>query len=471
MKLTVIGSGYVGTVAGACFAELGHEVCVIDRDEERVRSLQECRVPFFEALLPELLSKHLGNRLRFSTELNGAVRASDVVFIAVGTPSLHNGEADLSYVEAAVREIAFAIDKYTVIIEKSTVPVLTCEAIRKAMSLNGAPKSMFDVVSNPEFLREGNAVTDFLYPDRIVVGASSQRAKDALLSIYAPLLDNTYYKSDDRVPVPEKISHSPQLIVTSPISAELIKHASNAFLAMKISYANFVANLCEAVGADVEDVCRGLGTDSRIGDKFLRPGIGYGGSCFPKDVAAFGAVAREFGYRFGLLDEVDAINTEQRKRFVRKIKDVLWTLRGKKIAALGLAYKGGTDDVRESPAIEVIRLLLNEGCEVAVYDPAAMEKTKQELSSSCVRFATSAYDAIEGADAAVVLTDWREFAEMDLSKVRQQLRYPIVIDGRNLFSHTQMRDAGLIYHSIGRASSDATNPAEVIESSSMAETA
>jgi UDPglucose 6-dehydrogenase len=433
--------------------------------------LQQCKVPFFENLLPELLSKHLERRLRFSTELNGAIRESDAVFIAVGTPSLDNGEADLSYVDAAVREVALAIEKYTVIIEKSTVPVLTCEAIRKAMNMNGARKSMFDVVSNPEFLREGSAVTDFLYPDRIVIGASSQRATDALLNIYAPLLDGTYYKSDDRIAVPEKTAHSPQLIVTSPISAELIKHASNAFLAMKISYANLVANLCEAVGADVEDVCRGLGADSRIGDKFLEPGIGYGGSCFPKDVAAFGAVAREFGYSSSLLDEVEAINTEQRKRFVRKIKDVLWTLRGKKIAALGLAYKGGTDDVRESPAIDVVRLLLNEGCEVRVFDPEAMEKAKQELSSNGVQFAGSMYEAMDGADAAVILTDWRDFAEMDLSKVRQRLRYPILIDGRNLFSHTQAQEAGLNYHSIGRMSSDATNPAEVVESSSLAETA
>lgn len=453
MKLSVIGSGYVGTVAGACLAEMGHDVCLIDRDEERIRSLQRFQVPFYEQLLPELIRKHAGHRLYFSTDFSGPVRDSAAVFVAVGTPSLHNGEADLSYVDSAVREVAKIIRNYTVVIEKSTVPVMTSRAIRKVMILNGAPEGNFDVVSNPEFLREGTGVTDFLYPDRIVVGSPSEAATDVMSGIYAPLLDGSYYRREDIIVPPAEPRSTPQWIVTNPISAELIKHASNSFLAMKISYANVIANLCEAVGAEVEHVCRGLGTDSRIGEKFLRPGIGYGGSCFPKDVAAFSSVARELGYRFGLLQEVAAINAEQQVRFVRKVKGALWTLRDKRIAALGLAYKGGTNDIRESPALSVIRMLLDEGCEIVAYDPAAMDKAAKEIQSERLTFAATPYEAVTNADAMMILTDWKEFAELDLSRIRKLLKYPIVVDGRNLFTPQQMETAELIYHSVGRTES------------------
>jgi UDPglucose 6-dehydrogenase len=451
MKVAVVGSGYVGTVAGVCLAELGHEVFVIDCDANRIESLRLGRVPFYEQSLPELIQKHIGKRLHFITNLAEGVQGSSAIFIAVGTPSLQNGEADLSAVEAAVREVAKSIRSYTVVIEKSTVPVMTAKAIRNVMMLNGAPESMFDVVSNPEFLREGTAINDFLYPDRIVVGSSSEAATNLLTKIYAPLIDGSYYARADRMlPIAEGAG-LPEFIVTDPMSAELIKHASNSFLAMKISYANVIANLCETVGADVEKVCRGIGGDSRIGRKFLRPGIGYGGSCFPKDVAAFSSVARELGHEFGLLDQVAAINADQRVRFVRKIKRAIWTLRGKKIAVLGLAYKGGTDDVRESPALAIVNLLLDEGCEIVAYDPAAMQNAAREISSDRMKLVSSAYDAAAGCDAMVILTDWQQFAQLNLVQIREQLKYPIVIDGRNLYDPREMEQAGLIYHSVGRS--------------------
>lgn len=451
MRLSVIGSGYVGTVAGACFAELGHEVTVIDRDEEKIGSLQQMQVPFYEHFLLELIRKHAGKQLHFSTDLVMAVGKSEAVFIAVGTPPLHNGEADLSHVDAVVREVSRAITKYTVIIEKSTVPVLTSTSIRKVLSLNGTPHSSFDVVSNPEFLREGTAVTDFLYPDRIVVGSPSDRATEVLKAIYGPLIDGSYYKRGDAIAPPSGGCTDPLFLVTDPVSAELIKHASNSFLAMKISYINAVANICEVVGADIEQVCRGLGSDSRIGQKFLSPGIGYGGSCFPKDVAAFNAVARACGFDFGLLSEVAGINEEQLLRFVRKIKSALWTLREKKIAVLGLAYKGGTDDLRESPAIAVVRLLLKEGCCLTAYDPAAMERAKQELLGDRLTFASGPYEAVSGAEAMIILTDWEEFGKLDLARVHELMKYPIIIDGRNLYSQKLMEQAGFIYHSVGRS--------------------
>lgn len=451
MKIAVVGSGYVGLVASACFAELGHEVICVDNDPEKLDALVRGETPIHEQYLPELLARHRGQGLEFSASLPDAVRASSVVFVAVGTPPRETGDADLSYVEAVAREIAESLNGYKVIVEKSTVPVYTSEWIRRVMQLTGATPADFDVVSNPEFLREGTAVSDFLYPDRIVVGADSERAAEMLQEIYAPLTKGTYYaRSAGVVPEPAAARIPAQLILTTAKSAELIKHASNAFLALKISFINAVANVCESVDADIEQVALGIGADSRIGKRFLRAGIGYGGSCFPKDVAAFRSVARECGYDFPMLQEIIRVNDEQRKRFLKKVRTALWTLRGKRLAVLGLAYKGGTDDIRESPAIDIIRSLLNEQCSIVAYDAAAMDRAKQVITGD-LTYAEDPYQAAVGADALLILTDWEEFAALDLARIKGVLRYPIVIDGRNLYSREVMQKHGLLYVSVGRA--------------------
>jgi len=449
MHIAVVGSGYVGLVAGACLADLGHEVIVVDNDLQKLQALQAGQIPIHEKFLPELLQRHRGCRLAFSDDLHHAVRASDAIFVAVGTPPTEQGEADLSYVESVARGIAGAINGYKVIVEKSTVPVYTNHWVRKVLLRNGAKAEMFDVASNPEFLREGTAVTDFLYPDRIVVGADSERCASRLREIYAPLVEGTYYQQQTAIPQPDQARIPPPLIVTSAKSAELIKHASNAFLAMKISFINAVASVCEAVGANVHQVVQGIGTDSRIGTRFLNPGIGYGGSCFPKDLMAFRAVARECGYEFRLLDEVMRINEDQRLRFLRKVQNALWTLRGKRLAVLGLAFKGGTDDIRESPAILVVRDLLQGGCNVVAYDPAAAEKAREVLNSK-VEYAAGPYEAASGADALLILTEWEEFASLDLARLYKELKYPIVIDGRNLYDPEVMAAHGFSYYSVGR---------------------
>jgi len=370
--------------------------------------------------------------------------------VAVGTPPTEQGEADLSYVESVAREISGGIDDYKVIVEKSTVPVYTSEWVRKIILRNGTDPAMFDVASNPEFLREGTAVNDFLFPDRIVIGCDSERSAEVLRQIYAPLTSGDYYRRSDAIPQPDRATIPPPLIATSTKSAELIKHASNAFLAMKISFINAVASVCESVGADVNQVVHGVGTDSRIGPRFLNPGIGYGGSCFPKDVMAFRAVARECGYDFRLLDEIMRINEDQRRRFLRKVHDALWTVRGKRLAVLGLAFKGGTDDIRESPALFLVQSLLQEGAKITAYDPAAMERAREVLNAK-VEFASSPYEAACGADALLILTEWEEFANLDFARVRKELRYPIVIDGRNLYDPEVMSNHGFTYYSVGRA--------------------
>jgi UDPglucose 6-dehydrogenase len=449
MHIAVVGSGYVGLVAGACFADLGHEVTLVDNDEQKLAALKTGQVPIHENFLPELLARHRGSRLDFSGDLQAAVRASKAIFIAVGTPPTDQGEADLSYVESVAQSISGAINGYKVVIEKSTVPVYTSDWIRKIILRNAAPPESFDVASNPEFLREGTAVTDFLYPDRIVVGADSERCAAVLREIYTPLSDGSYYRRPEAIPKPDRACIPPPLIVTSAKSAELIKHASNAFLAVKISFINAVASICESVGANVQQVVQGIGSDSRIGSRFLNPGIGYGGSCFPKDLSAFRAVARECGYEFRLLDEVMRINEEQRHRFLRKVRSALWTLRGKRIGILGLAFKGGTDDIRESPAILLTQSLLQEGCQIAAYDPAAMERAREVLNSS-VEFVSSPYEAATGADALLILTEWDEFAGLDLKRLHKALKYPIVIDGRNLYDPEIMARSGFTYYSVGR---------------------
>ncbi|MBZ5532857.1 MAG: UDP-glucose/GDP-mannose dehydrogenase family protein [Acidobacteriia bacterium] len=456
MRLTVVGSGYVGLVAATCLAELGHHVICVDNDVEKIATLEAGGTLIHELYLQELLSRHRGARLKFSTSIEAAVRDSLVIFIAVGTPSAVNGAADLSFVESVTRAIAQCAQGHKVIVEKSTVPVYTSEWIQRAMLLDGRDRNEFDVVSNPEFLREGSAVTDFLYPDRIIVGAKTDRAARVMRDVYAPILDGSYAQQSGAVPKPEKARPEPIYLETSPQSAELIKHASNAFLAMKISFINEVANVCEAAGADIEEVRKGIGSDRRIGSDFLHAGLGYGGSCFPKDVAAFRCVARELGVEFGLLDEVRRINDEQRVRFVRKVRAALWTLKGKRLAVLGLAYKCGTDDVRDSAAIEVIKSLLEEGAHITAYDPAAAERAKLILGDS-IHYAPDAYSAAEGADALLILTEWREFLHLDLKRMKKLLRYPIVLDGRNLYTAKQMGSAGLSYYSVGRQPAEVAN--------------
>jgi UDPglucose 6-dehydrogenase len=452
MRIAVVGSGYVGLVAGACFADLGHDVILVDNDQSKLAALRNGQVPIHEKFLPELLTRHRGKRLTFSDDLKEAVRLSAAIFVAVGTPPTESGEADLSYVESVAREISGGVVDYKVVVEKSTVPVYTSEWVRKIILRSGTDPKLFDVASNPEFLREGTAVTDFLFPDRIVIGCDSDRSAAVLREVYAPLTRGSYYQTSGAIPQPDRAVIPPSLIVTSSKSAELIKHASNAFLALKISFINAVASVCESVGADVNQVVHGIGSDSRIGARFLNPGIGYGGSCFPKDVMAFRAVARESGYDFRLLDEVMRINEDQRQRFLRKVRSALWTLRGKNLGVLGLAFKGGTDDIRESPALFIVQALLQEGSKIRAYDPAAMERVKEVIPSG-LSFANSAYEAAHGADALLILTEWEEFANLDLGRLRQELKYPIVIDGRNLYDSEVMAAEGFTYYSVGRPAS------------------
>ena len=404
-----------------------------------------------EEFLPVLLARHRDRRLKFTRSLSEGVRHGTVIFVAVGTPACESGHADVSLVEEVCRDLAHHLDGSRLVVVKSTVPPGTNLRIRQMFQRNGAGSHCVEAASIPEFLREGTAVTDFLYPDRIVLGCNCERGAELLRQVYQPLLDGSYAESNQAIPMPDNAIVPARAIVTSPASAELIKQASNAFLAMKISFINAIANICEGSGADIADVAEGVGSDRRIGNKFLNPGIGYGGSCFPKDLLALGATARECGYDFALLDEVTRINEGQRRAFLGKVRRALCTLPGKRLAVLGLAFKAGTDDVRESPAVAIVRSLLREGCEIAAYDPAATGRVRSEFSASAgIRFLDNPYDAAADADALLVLTDWEEFAELDLERMRTQLRDPIVVDGRNLFQREQMIKAGLTYYSVGR---------------------
>lgn len=452
MHITVIGSGYVGLVTAVCLAEIGHQVIAVDSDAAKIEALTRGEVPIYESLLPELLQRHNGKRLRFSAHSRSAVTASDVVFLAVGTPQSDSGDADLSQVEAVASTIAPVLRLSTLLVEKSTVPVCTCDRLRQILLDRGAPAGWFSVASNPEFLREGSAVTDFLYPDRIVVGADDEFSSFMLREVYRPLTSGAYYHSGHAVPCPSRPKARARLLISSAKSAELIKHASNAFLATKISYINTVARLAEAAGANIDEVCAGMGADARIGSEFLRAGVGYGGSCFPKDVAAFEAVARHCGVDFALLRETARVNEEQRFRFVERVRRTMGTLTGKRIGVLGLAFKEGTDDVRESPAIAIVRELVRQGASVCAHDPAAMERAREALLPMQITYAHDGYDAARGSDALLILTAWRQFAQIDLQRLRSIMRAPVIFDGRNLFAPEEMAAAGFVYHSIGRAS-------------------
>jgi UDPglucose 6-dehydrogenase len=451
IRIAVVGSGYVGLVAAVCFAEMGHTVVCVDNDQRKVDALRSGDSLIHEEALPELLERYRNAKVRFTSNLSAATAEADAIFIAVGTPQSESGVADLSYVEAVASEIARSLTSYKVIVEKSTVPVYTNEWIRLVMERNGVAQHLFDVVSNPEFLREGTAVSDFLHPDRIVVGTDSKRAAEVLSTIYAPLTNGSYYEKVDAIDGCRTSETPPPLLLTSTKSAEIIKHASNAFLALKISFINAVSNLCEAANADVEQVAKGMGLDSRIGPRFLRPGIGYGGSCFPKDIAAFRCVAEQLGVNFAMLAEVESINEDQKKRFLGKVRSALWTLRGKKLGVLGLSFKGETDDIRDSPAIAIVRMLLAEGCSIKAFDPAAMTRAETAMpSSSNLRYTSDAYAAATDVDALLILTDWEEFGRLDLPRLNRLMRYPIIVDGRNLYDPEVMLDHGITYFSVGR---------------------
>ncbi len=432
MKIGVVGLGHVGLVTAACLASIGHEVVGVDAQAEKVDGLNRGSLPFFEPQLDDLVSEtRQARRLLFDTEIEAAVRDAEVVFICVGTPAKPSGEADLRQVEGLAHELARYLKTYRVLVEKSTVPVKTGERIFRTVRRLGATE--LDVVSNPEFMREGSAIQDTLNPDRIVIGSTSDRATAALIEVYQPIIDRS------GCPV----------IITDVGTAELIKHASNAFLATKISFINAVAEICEATDADVETVARGMGLDARIGSSFLKAGIGYGGSCLPKDVAAFAALADQLGIDFSLLDAVQEINRRGCRRVIEKLRGELWHLEGKRIAILGLAFKPGTDDLREAPPLRLIEELGADGAEIVAYDPVAMSKAKEVVPTG-VRFAGSALDAMDGADAAVFVTEWDEFKTLEPESIKQALRFPIVVDGRNLFAPEAMSAAGITYLSVGR---------------------
>ena len=429
MKLTIIGTGYVGLVTGTCFAEVGHEVVCVDNDPAKVKVLKEGGIPIYEPGLEELVRKNVSaGRLSFTVSTAEGVEKSDVIFIAVPTPPQPDGSVDMSFIEKVAREIAAAMASYKIVVDKITVPVKTGDQVAETIKRYSKAKVDFDVVSNPEFLREGFAVEDLMNPDRIVVGVRSQRPVAVLKEIYAPF----------KAPI----------IITDINSAELIKHASNSFLALKISYINAISVLCEATGANVQEVANGMGMDERIGRRFLQASLGFGGSCFPKDLSAFIKIAEQVGYDFRLLKEVQHINAAQMDRFLKKIQDTLWVLKDKTIGVLGLAFKQNTDDVRSSPAIELCQRLLKEGAALRVHDPKAMAKARPLLPN--VTYVDDMNELAQGCDALVVATEWDEFKKLDLERARKSLTHPIMFDGRNLFDRQEMEAAGWVYKSIGR---------------------
>ena len=433
MDISIIGSGYVGLVTGACFADVGHSVICVDNDAEKIKQLQAGEVPIYEPGLEEIIHRNVSaRRLRFTGNIQEAVENSQIIFIAVPTPQLPDGDVDLSFVEKVAREIAGVLTDYRVIVDKSTVPVKTGEKVAESVKRYNRHGAKFDVVSNPEFLREGCAVADLMHPDRIVIGAQSEHAIDLMKKVYEPFMA--------------------PILVTDISSAELIKHCANSFLALKISYINAVSAICEASGADVEKVADGIGMDHRIGRDFLKAGIGYGGSCFPKDIAAFIAISQQLGTPFHLLKEVQRINEGQKARFLKTIRETLWVLREKRIAVWGLTFKPDTDDLRSSVAIDLVELLLREGAHVVVYDPKGMHKARAIKALADAKFASSALEATSDAEALVIATDWNEFANVDLALLKEKMRTPIVFDGRNLLHPETMRQFGFQYYSIGRAS-------------------
>ncbi|HUX66611.1 MAG TPA: UDP-glucose/GDP-mannose dehydrogenase family protein [Terriglobales bacterium] len=450
MKLCVIGTGYVGLTTGACLAAIGHEVVCTDADHDKIAGLQHGRIPIFEERLPEVIAAaQAAGRLRFTPDGNAAVQAAETIFICVGTPPDADGKANLAAVEAVTRQIAQQARGYRLIVSKSTVPVHTGDQIKRVLAAYGGGLD-FDVASNPEFLREGTGVYDFFHPDRIVVGTDAERAAARLRDLYAPVLERSCACGWHGQPAAACGGKAPGWVATSVNSAELIKHASNSFLSLKISYANAIADLCELAGADADEVLRGLGLDHRIGPDFLKPGIGFGGFCFPKDLSAFVEMAGELGYDFRLLREVQAINARRVEQFVRKVREELWVLQGKTLGVLGLAFKPGTDDTRLSPALAVVRELVRLGAGVRAYDPQAMERARLELGGG-IHYCAQAEEVAEGADAVLVLTEWPAFRRLDWAAMAPRMQRPLVLDGRNLFAPGELEKLGYRYRGIGRS--------------------
>ena len=437
MNIAIAGSGYVGLVTGVCLAEIGHHVICVDNNKEKIRKLRMGHSPIYEPGLSELMTKLIKNkRLTFSTSVAQSTKKSDVIFIAVGTPSKKNGDADLTYVENVARQIAQSMDSYKLIVEKSTVPAETGERVKRTIMLNlpkkyrtGKNAVTFDVASNPEFLREGSAIEDFMKPDRVVIGVESKRAEKLLREIYKPL--------------------KARIVVTNIRSAEIIKHASNSFLAVKISFANALSQICDRIGADVLKVAEGMGYDKRIGRSFLNAGIGYGGSCFPKDVDAFIRLSEKSGYDFTLLKEVRAVNEAQKKAFLGLIEDKLWIIKGKTIGVLGLAFKPDTDDMRCAPSIDIIQGLVDEGAKVKAYDPEAQENARKIFKKG-VTFSKDVYAMAKGCDCLLLLTEWAEFKNLDFKRIATLMGQLIIFDGRNLYADRDLRKMGFEYYGIGR---------------------
>lgn len=433
MKIGIIGTGYVGMVTAVGLAELGHDVVGTDVVPEKIAKASQGIAPIYEPGLEEMLKANLkkGN-LSFSTDLIQTILSADVLFVCVNTPQREDGSADMCYVESVSRDIAQNLNGYKLIVEKSTVPVQTSSWIKRTINLYKKKDVDFDVGSNPEFLREGSAVSDFMNPDRIIIGVETERARDMLVKIYA--------KYEDRI------------LITNIDTAELIKHASNSFLAMKISFINLMANLCEQTDADVNLVAKGMGLDSRIGSRFLQAGLGYGGSCFPKDVRALIRIGEDLGVNLDLLKEVDKINTERVKAFVAKVKRALWILKDKKIAILGLAFKPETDDIRNAPSIPLIRALLEEEAILSLYDPKAADNMKTVFPENGprIQYTPSPYQTAQDANALLIVTEWDEFKDLDLKKIKEVMANPIIVDGRNIFDPGAVRSLGFEYYSVGR---------------------
>jgi UDPglucose 6-dehydrogenase len=448
LKIAVIGTGYVGLVTGACLAEIGHEVMCTDNDAEKIKILESGGLPIYEPGLEKVIPRaRKKGLLKFCANPADAVTFGDAVFICVGTPPLPSGEADLSAIDHVARLVATTAKSPKLVVEKSTVPARTGQELKRALAVYARKGNVtFHVASNPEFLREGTAVGDFLHPDRIVVGVEDPAAERQLREIYAPVLDRKFDCPMHSPACPE--SAMPAWVVTSINSAELIKHASNSFLAMKISYANMVADLAEKLDADIEEVVRAMGLDPRIGPAFLSAGLGFGGFCFPKDLQAFVHLAERSGVDFTLLKEVEKINKHRIDRFFEKVRGALWVVRGKQLGVLGLAFKPNTDDIRYAPAIDLVKRLLAEGARVRAFDPVAMDRSRAELAE--IEYAKSAYETAKDSEALLIATEWKEFRDLDWDKIRESMARPLIIDGRNLLSPKKMRGLGFEYLSFGR---------------------
>jgi UDPglucose 6-dehydrogenase len=429
MNIGVVGAGHVGLVTAACFANLGNSVLCVDIDRDKIKRLRKSTIPIYEPGLEEMVRDGLRKgHLNFTTNISSVVKKSTIIFIAVGTPPKDNGEADLSYVENVARNIAVEMPSYRLIVEKSTVPVYTGKKIEETIKANNKRRIKFDVASNPEFLREGQAIEDFMRPDRIVIGVRTKKARDILVKLYDVL----------KAPI----------IVTDIESAELIKHASNSFLATKISFINSISNICEKCGADVVNVAKGMGLDKRIGKDFLNAGVGFGGFCFPKDLEAFIRISEKVGYEFDILRDVKKVNDHQKILFVKKIEEALWILNGKTVTILGLSFKPNTDDMRYAPSIDIINMLKNEGVKIKAFDPKAMKSAKGIFTG--VTFCKNVYSAIRNSDCLAIVTDWNEFKEIDLRRIKKLMRQPIIVDGRNIYNPDVVRKLGFKYIGMGR---------------------